>query len=249
MRIECSHDFMPASMSRHIHMRGFTLVELAVVLVIVGLMLVGLLVPLSAQMDQRNYSETRKSLEEIREALIGYGLSHGYLPCPTSSVSSGAEERTGSACTNRVGFLPWAELGVPKLDSWGHLYRYSVTPAFADSSTKISLSPFSSRDITIQTRDDSGNLINLSNANNIPAVVVSHGKNGTWGYMDSGTQIGDSSTHNDDEDTNGSGAGTTFVSRNFSANTTTSYGEFDDIVIWVSPHVYLNRMVAAGQLP
>jgi prepilin-type N-terminal cleavage/methylation domain-containing protein len=228
---------------------GFTLVEMAVVLVIVGLMLGGLLMPLTTQIDQRNYAEAQKHLEEIREALIGFGLSHGYLPCPTSSTSNGAEERTGSACTNRVGFLPWAELGVAKLDSWGHLYRYSVTAAFADSSTKISLSPFTPRDITIRTRDDGGTLINLSNANNIPAVVVAHGKNGTWGYMDDGTQISDNSTHNDDEDTNGNGTGTTFVSRNFSSNTLTSYGEFDDVVIWISPNVYLNRMVAAGQLP
>lgn len=238
-------------MSRYVRMRGFTLVEMAVVLVIVGLMLGGLLMPLSAQMDQHNYSETNKSMEVIKDALMGYAMSHGYLPCPAKSVSDGAEDRTGNTCTGnkRVGFLPWAELGLPKFDSWGHLYRYSVTLAFADSSTKISLSPFTSRDITIQTRDDSGNLINLSNTNNIPAVVVSHGKNGTWGYSDDGTQISDNSTHNDDEDTNGNGAGTTFVNRNFSANTTTSYGEFDDVVIWISPNVYLNRMVAAGQLP
>src|SRR5689334_14380107 len=88
---------------------GFTLVEMAVVLAIVGLMLGGLLVPISAQMDQKNYSKTQQDMSEIREALIGYGLSHGYLPCPTNSVTNGAEERSGTACTNRVGFLPWAE--------------------------------------------------------------------------------------------------------------------------------------------
>jgi prepilin-type N-terminal cleavage/methylation domain-containing protein len=234
---------------QHISKKGFTLVEMAVVLVIVGIMLGAMLVPLSAQMDQRNYSETKKSMDEIKEALIGFAMSNGHLPCPAISASNGSEDRTGNTCTlnKRVGFLPWAELGVPKLDSWGHLYRYSVTQAFADSATKISLSQ--PRDITIKTRANDGTQINLSNVNNIPAVVVSHGKNGTWGYMDSGTLIGDSSTHNDDEDINGSGAGTTFFSRNFSADTTTSYGEFDDVVIWISPNVYLNRMVAAGQLP
>ena len=61
---------------------GFTLVEMAVVLVIVGLMLGGMLIPITAQMDQRNYSETRQRMNDIREALIGYGLAHGHLPCP-----------------------------------------------------------------------------------------------------------------------------------------------------------------------
>lgn len=224
---------------------GFTLVEMAVVLAIVGLMLGGLLVPISAQMDQKNYSKTQQDMSEIREALIGYGLSHGYLPCPTNSATNGAEERTGTACTNRVGFLPWAELGVPKLDNWGHLYRYSVKPTYADSATKISLS--STGDITLRTRDSTGTLVNLSNAGAIPAVVVSFGKNGVYGFSDDGVQVGNSSTTNTDEVTNGSGS-TSFVSRNYT-DVTTGGGEFDDLVIWISPNVYFNRMIAAGQLP
>lgn len=232
-------------------MRGFTLVEMAVVLVIVGLLLGGLLLPLSAQMDQRNYTETQKSLEEIKEALIGYALSHGYFPCPAKSATDGTEDRAGVTCTGgkRKGHLPWAELGVTKLDSWGHLFRYSVTLVYADSGTKIGLSPLTARDITIQTRDSLGNIQNLSNANDIPAAVVSMGKNGVWGYDTDGTQVGDASATNVDEDTNGNGNGQTFVSRIPSSNTAAAGGEFDDIVTWISPNVYINRMVAAGQLP
>ena len=62
--------------------RGFTLIEMAIVLMIVGLLLGGMLVPLSAQMDQRNISDTQKSLSEIKEALIGYAMANGRLPCP-----------------------------------------------------------------------------------------------------------------------------------------------------------------------
>lgn len=226
---------------------GFTLVEMAVVLVIVGLLLGGLIVPISAQFDQRNYFETQKRMEEIREALIGYGLAHGYLPCPTSSVTNGAEERTGTACTNRVGFLPWGELGVPKLDSWGHLYRYSVKLAYADSATKISLS--TTGDITIKTRDNTGTLVNVSNAGAIPVAVVSFGKNGVLAYNDDGIQVPNSSVTNADEVTNASDPGTTFISRTFAENTAATGGEIDDIVVWLSPNVYLNRMISAGQLP
>jgi prepilin-type N-terminal cleavage/methylation domain-containing protein len=40
---------------------GFTLVEMAIVLVIVGLLLGGLLMPLSAQIEQRRIGETQKA--------------------------------------------------------------------------------------------------------------------------------------------------------------------------------------------
>lgn len=230
---------------------GFTLVEMAIVLVIVGLLLAAFLTPLSAQIDQRNYAETENSLQEIKEALIGYALSHGYFPCPAISATNGAEDRTLTSCTGgkRVGILPWNELGVPQVDSWGHIYRYSVTLAYADSATKISLSPLTASDITITTRDSAGNSQNLSNANSIPVAIMSMGKNGVWGFDNSGVQVADSSATNLDEDINGNGNGRTFKSRFSTTNTAITGGEFDDIVVWISPNVYLNRMVAAGQLP
>ena len=45
--------------------RGFTLTEIAVVLVIISLLIGGMLVPLSARQDSRYYTETHKTLDEI----------------------------------------------------------------------------------------------------------------------------------------------------------------------------------------
>src|ERR1700739_3194100 len=120
---------------------GFTLVEIAIVLVIVGLIICGLITPLSMQIEQRKVTETQRALDEAREALIGYALHNGYLPCPAISAANGQEDRSGIACTDtrRLGFLPWATLGLPKLDSWNHLFRYSVAPAFSHSGQLVTL--------------------------------------------------------------------------------------------------------------
>ncbi len=56
--------------------RGFTLIELAIVLVIITTLVGGLAVPLSAQIQARRIAETRKIMEEAREAIIGYAMSH-----------------------------------------------------------------------------------------------------------------------------------------------------------------------------
>jgi prepilin-type N-terminal cleavage/methylation domain-containing protein len=225
---------------------GFTLVEMAVALVIVGLLLGGMTLPLVKLQEQATYNNTKQQLGEIREALIGYGMSHGYLPCPAKSYLDGSEDRDAStgACNQRMGFLPWAEIGAAKLDSWGHLYRYSVTPAFSNSATKISLT--TSGDITVQNRDSSGNLGNISN---IPLVVISFGRSAAWAYADSGAQIANSSLTNSDEDTNGNGTSTSFITREISDNTASTGGEFDDLVAWIPASLYINRMVSASQLP
>lgn len=55
--------------------RGFTLIELAIVLVIMTILIGGLAVPLSAQIQARRIAETNKTLEEAKEAIIGYAIS------------------------------------------------------------------------------------------------------------------------------------------------------------------------------
>ena len=228
---------------------GFTLIELAVTMFIIALLLGSILVPLATQVEQRQISETQKKQEDIKDALTGYAVANGYLPCPAISASNGLEDRTAGVCTgNRQGFLQWETLGVSKLDAWGRIYRYSVTLAFASSTTPFTLS--TAADITIQTRDTAGALATLSS--NVPVVVLSQGKNGYGSIDNQGTAQAlpsDWPASNTDENTNASGS-TTFVSRTAqAANTTGTGGEFDDLLVWQSRYVLLNRMVAAGKLP
>lgn len=56
--------------------QGFTLIELAIVLVIVTILVGGLAMPLSAQIQARRIAETRNTLAEAREALLGYAMTH-----------------------------------------------------------------------------------------------------------------------------------------------------------------------------
>jgi prepilin-type N-terminal cleavage/methylation domain-containing protein len=124
--------------------RGFTLTELAIVVVIVGFLIGGLLVPLATQMDVRRVAETQKTLELARDALLGFAAANGRLPCPARPptsppnppVPTGEEwPSDGSgACTYPYdGFLPAVTLGITPtnaqgyaIDAWGNPIRYAV---------------------------------------------------------------------------------------------------------------------------
>jgi prepilin-type N-terminal cleavage/methylation domain-containing protein len=202
---------------------GFSLVELSIVLVIVGLVLAGMLVPLSAQIDQKNYNETQRAMLEMRDGLIGYASSNGYLPCP-DTTGDGDEDRDGSGgCVATEGNIPWANLGMGKQDAWGQNYLYRVNNAFANSATRFTLSTGPTMTIT----DTSGVTLALR----VPAVIVSKGK--------SGAGAGVSEQENSDKDDS-------FVSDVPSA---VAGNEFDDIVVWVPSTLLFNRMLAAGKLP
>lgn len=233
---------------------GFTLVELAIGILIIALLLGSVLVPLSAQVEQRKVSETQRALDEIRESLVGFAISNGHLPCPDKMAATpaggtgpndGLEDVTGNNCVVAEGNLPWATLGAPAADSWGNRFRYRVDATFSQRSPAIlSLSSGSGLEVCA----DSACASRLTNAspNGPAAVILSHGKNGL-GAMGSTTNLQNPLPASADElentDTN-----VTFVSRIQTAAGTTA-GEFDDIAGWLPRTVLFNRMVAAGKLP
>lgn len=131
--------------------KGFSLAELAVVMVIVGLLLAGALIPFSAQIDLKNVADTQRTMDSIREAIIGFAQANGRLPCaadgtkPSGSAGAGTELYTpppGSAQCSTVpplglaGVVPWATLGVPETDGWGRRFSYYVVQEFADDNSK-----------------------------------------------------------------------------------------------------------------
>jgi prepilin-type N-terminal cleavage/methylation domain-containing protein len=122
---------------------AFTLIELAVVLMIVGLLLSTLTYTLSAQTEQRTRDQTQRMLEQAREALIGFAITNGRLPCPASGASNGLEAPAGGGdCSNyNDGFLPAVTLGFHPtdasgyaVDGWNNRVRYAVARNIAGCS-------------------------------------------------------------------------------------------------------------------
>lgn len=220
-----------APRTSHSRYAGFSLVELAIVLLIVALLLGGVLPTLSGQIDQQRRSDTRKQMDEISAALVGYAASQQppRLPCPAQPVLATGTASAGIAdCTLTTGVVPWVTLGTSETDAWGRRFTYSVSTAFTTSFTLTSTGNLNVLSVT------GGNNI----ATNVPAVIISHGPNGRGAYTPSGSLIAASS---DPDETNNSN-GTPFVSHDPSP-------AFDDLVVWLSPNTLFNRMVAAGKLP
>lgn len=223
--------------------QGFTLTELAIVLVIVSLLAGGLLLSIGAQVEQKARSDTQQQLQEARDALLGFAASHNagdgkpYLPCPDTD-GDGVEDRTGNNCTNTNGNLPWSTLAVAPLDGWGNRFRYQVQQSFASNANGLTLTtPAPSLRVCEQATCTS------TIATALPAVILSHGKNGL-GAVNAGNVANPAPASADEtENTDGDA--------DFVSHTPSPAGanEFDDMLIWLSPNTLFNRLIAAGRLP
>jgi len=104
--------------------RGFSLIEIAIGMVILGLSAAGLVLVLNKQSEQRRFVETRGTLTLARDALLAYVAANGRLPCPAVAASGGQEARVAPnspQCVQAVGFLPAVTIGLPNLDTNGLL--------------------------------------------------------------------------------------------------------------------------------
>ena len=242
--------------------QGFSLVEMAVVLVIIGLLLGGLLVPLSAQMEQERRSRTISLLDEVKEAMLGFAVANDRLPCPAIPASAGVEAPLGGGiCTNQFGFVPVVTLGLAGetnadgllLDAWGNPLRYSVTRtggSFAFT-TFNSISFASSPDLVVcdaASASGASCSTGMTLVSNAPAVLYSMGKDGA-SPAGSATQ-----TENAEANLGGGPMGLNYRVSSNRVFTHAPYREdtgnqFDDLVTWISSSILYNRMVKAGVLP
>ena len=163
-------------------------------------------------------------------------------PGATRSCVAGPEGVDPVTDRASLGNLPWMTLGVSRTDAWGNTFGYVVTETFADDiwgtgcgvpRLNVSFELCSNGENRIFP-NDLAVIANTPDYDNIPAMVVSYGKNGF--------PTGASSAHEQENFDGDRDA----IQKPFAR---LAAEEFDDLLIWLPPNVLRNRMVVAGQLP
>ncbi len=115
--------------------KGFTLVEMAIVLVIIGIVLSAMITVLPSIIASAKARKTKAILEKIDYSVRGYiGATH-HLPCPDTN-NNGWENRndhsligdpSDDTCTSEVGQLPFLTLGMADgNDAWNNVPKFGV---------------------------------------------------------------------------------------------------------------------------
>lgn len=248
-----------ASRNSRRRMRGFSLIEMAMVLLVLGLILGGMLTALGASDAAKRRADAAATLQQISDALYGFAQANGRLPCPATDVSAGDEApAAGGNCTSYAGFVPGRKLGLQGSfnanglleDPWGNPYRYMVankpvsgvnamTSAAQFRQWFATTPPLGGGWLCVATALNCGSGV-LSDT--VPAIVYSMGPD--FGLAATGLQA--------------ENVGATMGASAYPVANDVQFVDlapadrpatFDDQLTWLSINILTTRMIEAGKLP
>jgi prepilin-type N-terminal cleavage/methylation domain-containing protein len=245
--------------------RGFSLVELSIVVLVIGIVLTMGIGAWTANLENQAYAATAQRQAAVKEALSGYLRRNNRLPCPDTDFAApdGIENRTTAgdpttACAAAFGVLPYVTLALARdavRDGWGNFFSYHVSntnitaagtgnwSANTDWTRSAWFRPGNTGLITVNDR--SGATVTPI-ATGVVAVVVSHGRNGFGAYTVGGTR-NTLPTVGTDEESN-TGAAITYFRRELTTNDAATGGPFDDHVLVLGASDLLEPLFRDGTL-
>jgi type II secretory pathway pseudopilin PulG len=144
----------PAPERRPTPSAGFTLVEIAVVIVVLGFLLAMIAGIATALVGQQRREATRQRMAGVETALALFVSQNQRLPCPANgqlagtNANAGLEESVagtpltcnvaGVAGSQQHGVVPWRALGLAEqdvTDGWGNRLTYRVDADFVTVAT------------------------------------------------------------------------------------------------------------------
>lgn len=245
---------------------GFTLIEMAVVVFLIGILATMGLSAANSILANSSISNTKKKQEVIKDVLITYMATNKRLPCPAID-ENGIEAKSAtvpSICTGYFGVLPYQTLGLSKsaaLDGWENLFSYAVssqwTLAYANTNTattsnnsNIAFNTGDAGALPISNRTPATNATNTSLGSDA-VIVISHGMNGLGAFTSKGTRNSLPSNVSDEfanvvPDTFSVPA--MFYQREYTDIDVPTYGSFDDVLLRLSATEIISQLTKDGAI-
>jgi prepilin-type N-terminal cleavage/methylation domain-containing protein len=195
-----------------LHPRGYSLVEMAIVISLIGLLVGSALTVGGSKVERKNIAAIDTQLDDVETALYAFYKKYDRLPCPASPTLTEADANFGveDNCTSAnptladivqlndttadeqwVGTLPTRSLGLPNnkmYDVWGSRLVYAIDKDFADATKTFNSEEGTLAATMLKINDKNNNSVYIADTKNpVVYILLSHGKDKRGAYNKSGT--------------------------------------------------------------
>lgn len=195
---------------------GFSLIELAIVMIIIGLLTTPLLGIYKNHQEQEKIDNTDITISAVTSALGEYYMQFGYYPCPADNTLPFGDTNAGvSDCTQLqglgvntckagngfcrvtgnpgavyIGGVPYKTLNIlysDVIDGYKNPLTYTVSAEYTDTTKAFDEARVGSITLTRESRDAAGN-IQSTVTPNVFYLLTSHGEDGAGSFSVLGQQ-------------------------------------------------------------
>jgi prepilin-type N-terminal cleavage/methylation domain-containing protein len=217
--------------------RGFSLVEMTVVLLVMSVVLAGVLPLLAERTDSQASDITEERMKTIENAMSSYVAANDELPCPADNTAgyetlefgtadcafdATTSDNNGVSATVGVGGVPVKTLGLSDdyaFDGWGRRFTYYVDATLTVAAS-LDDDPGNGPFLTVQDKD--------ANDRTTEALysIISHGPSGHGAYLRSGQPYSAGVTPLENANTDGD----EIIVQRSAVSSSSLAARFDDIV-------------------
>ncbi len=258
--------------------QGFSLIELAIVMLILAFLLSSAFMSISALKKSSRFHDAKNKLTEIQNAIYGFAIAYNRLPCPAIPGNGAQANPLNPAedCANAnniegyIGFVPSGTLGISGavncdgllIDPWGRPYRYSVSMSDAgrvaggDFITANGIKNEGMENVTPNLRICRDTREVCSSASAAANIIT---RNAVAIIFSMGEPVANSNAENENAGEGGrnmaSGCGLAAYALGNDTNyisspiIETADGHYDDTLVWISHTILFNKLLEARHLP
>ena len=106
---------------------GFTLIEIAIVMVVIGLLTGGGISILRVMTERKARNENMAYLQQAKEAILSFAEINGRLPWPDTDNDGTGSDNPCAFNATCVGFLPFADLNIAPNDAYQRRVKYEIS--------------------------------------------------------------------------------------------------------------------------